>query len=466
MSVGMEGNILATSTNFNLALVWSSVEVGNMSLSESLELLRKILADTLSRPGNGQDELTSLVEELGYLALTINQAGYYIRQQALTAAEYHQLLQERGPLQGAFLPYPPSHYSQLWTAFELSFKRLEEADQRASQLLFLLTMLKSEQIELDLLLSRAKFQGHWAPNGEFEEVSPAQRWIPRGMENVFHERDVLLEAVAGLRRFAFVRLNEIDMSLSLHPLIQRWSLHKMSQQEGLIDSFKNCAIGVVCSKLVKQDVFPPFLLRASYSTHLEERKLSPWPWRQYHDLSRYALQCLQYTCELPRIETTTASQSLALLQFLEYSSVGSYLEQFMFGQEVLDSVKKSCDEYMLDPDDFLRVSMSVWQLVRALKCECRKTRRTCYKFLEARRSAVSLYESGGLHWRNKRFSASLRCLRQALLHSDLPTHLPTPHLDTLPSEPSWIEKYLVANSVFEEVALRAVEYLSYTGEGE
>jgi hypothetical protein len=118
--------------------------------------------------------------------------------------------------------------------------------------------------------------------------------------------------------------------------------------------------------------------------------------------------------------------------------------------------------YMLDPDDFLRVSMSVWQLVRALKCECRKTRRTCYKCLEARRSAVSLYESGGLHWRNKRFSASLRCLHQALLRSDLPT----PHLDTLPSEPSWIEKYLVANSVFEEGALRAVEYLSYSGEGE
>ncbi|MCJ1386872.1 hypothetical protein MMC17_010000 [Xylographa soralifera] len=469
MSLGMEGDILATSTNFSLALVWTSVEVGNMSLSESLELLRKILGDSLSRPGNGQDELVSLVKELGYLALAINQAGCYIRQQALTAAEYHQLLQKQGPLslvQGSILPYPPSHLSLLWTAFELSFERLQEADRRASQLLFLLTMLKSEEIELDLLLSHAKFQGHWAVNGEFEEVPQAQRWIPCDMENVFHERYVLLEAVAGLRRFAFVRLNETDMSISLHPLIQSWSLHKMSRQEGLIDSFKSCAIGVVCSKLIKQDIFPPFLLRPSRLTHVEERKLSPWPWRQYHDLSRYALQCLQYTCELPRIETTTASQGLALLQFLEYSSFGSYVDQYTLGQEVLKSVEKACDRYTFDPDDFLRVSVLVWRLVRALKCTCRKTGPRCRECTEAHHAAVSLYESSSLHWRTKRFSASLRCLRQVLVRSDLPT---PPHLaaHTLPSEPSWIEKYLVANSIFQVVTLgRQVEYLSYIGEGE
>ena len=68
----MGGDVLATSPNFSLSLVWNGVEVGNMSLSESLELLRKNLGDSLSRPGNGQDELTHLVEELGYLALAIN----------------------------------------------------------------------------------------------------------------------------------------------------------------------------------------------------------------------------------------------------------------------------------------------------------------------------------------------------------------------------------------------------------
>ncbi|KAI4221147.1 MAG: hypothetical protein LQ349_007915, partial [Xanthoria aureola] len=368
LSVGMEGSILATSTNFSLALAWSSLEVGNLSLSEGLELLRNILGNSLSRPGNGQDELRSLVEDFGYLVLAINQAGCYIRQQALTAAEYRRLLQEQGSsslLQGSILPYPSNHYSRLWTAFELSFQRLEEADQRASQLLFLFTMLKSEEIEIDLLLSRSKFQGEWAENGEFQEVPQIQKWIPREVEGVFHERHVLLEAVAGLRRFALIRLNETDMSISLHPLIQTWASHRMHRHQGLVDSFKICATGVVCSKLIKQDLFPPFFLRANCSTHVEERNLSQWPWRQYRRLSRHALQCLQYICKLPRLSITTASQGLALLQFLEYSSFRSYEVQYALGQEVLTSVERSCNENPLDGDDFLRLSISVWRLIRA-----------------------------------------------------------------------------------------------------
>ena len=294
-----------------------------------------------------------------------------MRQQALTATEYRQLLQKQGPptiVEGSILLYPPSQYSQLWTAFEFSFQRLEEVDRRASQLLFLLTMLKSELVELDLLIPGTKFQGHWAENGEFEEVEHAQKCIPFDMEAVFQERYVLLEAVAGLRRFAFVRLNETDTSISLHPLIQTWSLYKMRQQDGLTDSFKRCAIGVVCSNLMEQDIFPPFLLPPSGFTPVEERKLCPWPWRQYHSLSRYALQCLQYVCRLSRIETTTASQCLALLQFLEYSSFGSFEDQNTLGQEVLDFIENFRGNNVLDSDGFLQVSVLVWRLIRNCKC--------------------------------------------------------------------------------------------------
>ncbi|KAL8838828.1 MAG: hypothetical protein Q9170_001983 [Blastenia crenularia] len=466
MSLGMEGDILATSTNFGLALVWSSLEVGNLSLSEGLELLGNILGSNLSRPGNGQDELTSLVEDFGYLALAINQAGCYIRQQALTAAEYRRLLQKQGSsslLQGSLLPYPSSHYSQLWTAFELSFQRVKEADQRASQLLFLLTMLKSEEIEMDLLLSRSKFQGHWAENGEFQEVPEIQKWIPRALEGIFHERHFLLEAVAGLRRFALVRLNEVDLSISLHPLIQTWTLHKMSHQ-GLVDIFKVCAIGVVCSKMMKQDLFPPFLLQASRLTHVEERNLSPWPWRQYRRLSRYALQCLQYICQLPRLSITTASQGLALLQFLEYSSFRSYKDQYALGQKVLTRVERFCNENPLEDDDFLRLSISVWRLTRARTCKCRKTKPHCTQCRKAHDSADSLYASGLSQWRSKRFSAGQQCLRQVLLWNGF-QGLPPATLTS--SLSSWIERYIVATTAFEKITLgQDANEQSYTGVGE
>lgn len=174
-------------------------------------------------------------------------------------------------------------------------------------------MLKSEEIEMDLLLSRLKFQGEWAENGEFQEVPQIRKWILREMEGVFHERYVLLEAVAGLRRFALVRLNETDMSISLHLLIQTWASHRMNRYQELVDSFKICAIGVVSSKLIKQDLFLPLFLRASRFIDVEERNLSPWPWRQYRRLSRHALQCLQYICKLPRLLITTVCQGLALL---------------------------------------------------------------------------------------------------------------------------------------------------------
>lgn len=454
MSVGMEGSILATSTNFSLALAWSSLEVGNLSLSEGLELLRNILENSLSRPGNGQDELRSLVEDFGYLVLAINQAGCYIRQQALTAAEYRRLLQEQGSsslLQGSILPYPSNHYSRLWTAFELSFQRLEETDQRASQLLFLLTMLKSEEIEIDLLLSRSKFQSEWAENGEFQEVPQIQKWIPREMEGVFHERHVLLEAVAGLRRFALIRLNETDMSISLHPLIQTWASHRMNRHQELVDSFKICAIGVVCSKLIKQDLFPPFFLRASCSTHVEERNLSQWPWRQYRRLSRHALQCLQYICKLPRLSITTASQGLALLQFLEYSSFRSYEGQYALGQEVLTSVERSCNENPLDGDDFLRLSILVWRLIRARLCRCRKTKLLCHQCRKAHDAAASLCKSGLWQRRSRRFLAGLQCLRQVLSWNDFPANTPATITSSPPS--SWIERYLVAITAFERITL-------------
>jgi nucleoside phosphorylase len=466
LSVGMTGDVLATSTNFDLAITWNSVEVGKMSHQETLDLLHKILADSSSRPGNEDHELILVARQLGFLALAIDQCGHYMRQTALTARDYKKLLESQpsgSSHQELLIPSFPCHASRLWTAYELSFQRLQETDWQASQLLFLLTVLRSENTELELLLSREHFQGHWGENGDFQEVSPDQRWIPHGMESIFFRRHLLLERVANLRRFAFVQLNDDNMSVSLHPLIQRWVLHIMEQQEGLVDRFKICAIGVVCSRLYKQDLFPPYVVQGNSGLGIEERGLLSWPWRKYHDLSRHALLCLQFVCDLSLTSCTAACQSLALLQFLEFTSCGDYSEHIDFGRRVMASVQRALGQQVSDSDGFLLVSLNLWQIIRARSCDCQKSRRRhCPECSMAYRTAREITrddsDTGGVAIlgidlsrrtvrRTCRVLASIQCLKRLTDGESL-------HSTAIQVGMSWIERYLVAVATFELCCLQ------------
>jgi hypothetical protein len=378
---GMNGSILITSTNSLLSSFWDGIEVSDMTLPECHELLRNIARDNSSGAGNSIQDLNHLVEELGRLPLAIDQAGCYMQQQSITAREYLQLFkshQKRLLSQLSSRLYHHSMTESVWTALTLSYDRLLQFDSAASQLLFLLALLKAESIPLKMLIPKEKIQGYWSSNGEFEIAPLGQQWIPNGLEETLSDETSIREAITDLRRFSLIRWNRNHNSISMHPLIQRWTIAKMSESSELTNVFKRCAVGVVCSALEKQDIFPPLLPKISNAreaNHIEERQLSPWPWRRYTDLSSHALQCLQHACDLPYMYEVTASQSLALLQFLQYNPYGTSIDDHhTFTLEIINAVERSFQKGQNSlgrqpaSDGFIAASIHVWRLVASVSC--------------------------------------------------------------------------------------------------
>jgi hypothetical protein len=135
--------------------------------------------------------------------------------------------------------------------------------------------------------------------------------------------------------------------------------------------YRACVLGLVGSTLLKQDQLPPYLPRRYASLSVEDKGLVIWPWHRYPHLVPHAHKCIRLALHDPPRTRATALLSLALLQFIEYSTMTSFQEDSEMALTVIKHIERSTFVSGAGADWYARCAILMWRVNRADLCECR-----------------------------------------------------------------------------------------------
>jgi tetratricopeptide (TPR) repeat protein len=187
---------------------WGAIHaIGLDLLSEEAAvsyLLEKTAAGRQPRPGDAA-EAQALAEDLGRLALALEQAAAYINERAVSLAEYRRLWRVNNEKLIAYRDELATQYPKsVAGAFLISFEALSPNGRR---LLNLLAWLAPEPLPRRLLEVAG---GPFA--AEHEQRLPQEKW-PGALEEAE-------EALSELARFSLVSLSADKSAFSVHRLVQ------------------------------------------------------------------------------------------------------------------------------------------------------------------------------------------------------------------------------------------------------
>ncbi|KAF8242731.1 hypothetical protein K440DRAFT_664567 [Wilcoxina mikolae CBS 423.85] len=177
---------------------------------------------------------TCITEQLGCLALAIEQAGAYISARQLTLQEYVELLQcQRNEL----LKYPVqlgSYQRSVFATWEVSFRQIERDSTPAAKLLLMLSFLDPAEINQLMLVRGCQPQKRWGAAGEVCNYSASEAGVDSGIIELVTNRIVFDDAIQKLREFSLIQRNydvQGKRSFSLHPLVQDCVSHRVGEDE-------------------------------------------------------------------------------------------------------------------------------------------------------------------------------------------------------------------------------------------
>jgi len=202
------GHILLTTRAQSMGQLAKRIEVETMSQDVgALFLLRRVglVAENASLDTAPSDDTTTareICEELGGLPLALDQAGAYIEETACGLKDYQHLyhvrrsdlLKKRGGL-------IEDHREGVSTTWSLSFKRVEEKNPAAADLLCFCAFVHPDAIPEEMITEGVSYLG------------------PR-LQEVVSDPLLLNEAIAALLAYSLVRRNEETKTLSIHRLVQ------------------------------------------------------------------------------------------------------------------------------------------------------------------------------------------------------------------------------------------------------
>ncbi|KAK6523110.1 hypothetical protein TWF694_011920 [Orbilia ellipsospora] len=368
INVGMKGDILITSNNHRAAARWSLLEVSDMELRESKVLVKNIAGPDVSE----ESEISELLDDLGRLPIAVDQAASYILATGISVARYRKLFKTKKSklLQHhSSTQYNRDRRNGVLTTWEISFQKVVESHPEASRFFLMLSLLYHDDIPMQILESAMNDRRYWAPNGEFQERPKTESWMIEDLASILKDEFLLLEAIATLTKFSFLRRKSDSKSFWMHPLVHFWASQHL-EADPQRPLMVICIVDLISGCFEKQDLLPPLFVATYKRRGVEERGLSLWPWRQYPTLAPHALLCLQLINNLDSIPEPIADSCLSLLQVLEYSSFGSLSQDREASRRLIDKLRslqstKSADRY-------LEICLLAWELYLGDSCGCRK----------------------------------------------------------------------------------------------
>ena len=214
-----DGHILLTTRAQALGGLAQRIEVDTFTPElGALFLLRRatlIAADADLELATLQDRevAVQISQELGGLALALDQAGAYIEETSCSLSDYlvlystrrSEVLKERGGL-------VDDHPDSVATTWSLSFQRVEEKNAAAADLLRLCAFLAPDAIPEEIITTGAE---HLGPLLQTDARDPME----------------LNKAIAALGAYSLIRRNPAERTLDIHRLVQAVLRDTMSAEE-------------------------------------------------------------------------------------------------------------------------------------------------------------------------------------------------------------------------------------------
>jgi tetratricopeptide (TPR) repeat protein len=243
------GDLIITTRNHQLAIRLARgqniIQVGNMSVDESEELLRAKL-DNISE---SSADLSLLSSQLGFLPLALSQAAFYIQKAGITPSKYFELLvkheQNTAQLLSEEVETAVHDLPTSWgfqDTIILSLELLEQQNPLASEILLFISLLDPENIPTEFLLHYTKQK--------------------RNQESI---NDIKLMDALGALEASCLIIGSKNRGYGIHRLIQG-ILRKWLTDSGKIGQFRKEVLMVV-SSLYPQGGYETRTVCAAYLPH-------------------------------------------------------------------------------------------------------------------------------------------------------------------------------------------------------
>jgi hypothetical protein len=200
------GHIVITSRNQTWAQHAEPVHLDVFTRQESIRHLMRHV------PGLDPNDARKVAAAVGDLPLAIEQAGAWLAETGMLAAEYVDWLETKGA-SVLGLNKPSGYDAPVAATWNLSFDRLKERSSAAVWLLQILAFCSPGPISMTLLYSDAMI----------ENLLP--------FDAALRDKRMLSKVIRDISRLALVRIDQASKTLQIHRLVQAVIRHQMTADE-------------------------------------------------------------------------------------------------------------------------------------------------------------------------------------------------------------------------------------------
>ncbi|QRV92257.1 kinesin light chain [Ceratobasidium sp. AG-Ba] len=218
----------------------SDRQVASMKQDEALGLLLKAakLKET-SLPAAERQAATRLLEDVGYLALAVVQAGAYIFSAECTIADYYDMFlrhRKNALEQSTRLPVKTSDYKHsVYTTWHMSYKKLGK---RAQQLLHFTAFMHHTNITEDIFRRAAANLETYEPKipatqSEQEICAYVSEFLGHFLASGTWNSSAFRETMTELQSYSLINYDKVNREYTLHVLVHDWASTVIEHPQGV-----------------------------------------------------------------------------------------------------------------------------------------------------------------------------------------------------------------------------------------
>ena len=203
------------------------VEVGEMGPEEAVALFRKHAQLRCEGPGV-DDEVSRIVNELGFLALAIALAGSYVGAMPQLRSNLHLYLPEYHAQRRTLLDNKPKKHIHCYgesvlSTWETSFAAVMRQSVIAANLLSLLAFLNSDDIYPTLF--------EFGDSDECQDVQNRPKWqLFLSPQKPINDKGIKA-AMSVLEMYWLVQWRDVQSSYMMHKLVHAWALERLEETQ-------------------------------------------------------------------------------------------------------------------------------------------------------------------------------------------------------------------------------------------
>ncbi|KAH8822497.1 hypothetical protein DL96DRAFT_1684206 [Flagelloscypha sp. PMI_526] len=257
------GNVLITTRNRDVRshAPKCNIWVDRLGVEDAMELLLRGV--DVQESSEIQNLALKIVQELGCLALAINQARAFLASGLCTPSSYLRLYvkNRKSFMEDKSIQTTDEYEYTVYTTWAVSFNKLSPA---AAQLFELLSYMHHESIPCRL------FEEAWRTFEKEDEnaVPPIVVSFLSSFTAVDSTWDVLrfLKLIREISSFSLFEFSTINCSVSLHPLVQQWAQYHSRHRQDIILAAQT----LISLATPRGDSSEEYALRISLLPHLRE----------------------------------------------------------------------------------------------------------------------------------------------------------------------------------------------------